>query len=330
MKEILVTGGAGYIGSNTVKLLIETGAKESPVRVVIIDNLLTGHKELVHPKAVFYEIDLLDYKKLKEIFLKYKFDTVIHFAGVSQVEESEKNPKKYFSNNVLGGLNLLKVMAETGCRKIIFSSSASVYGEPLRIPIDEDHPIKPISTYGKTKAIFEESLRYFDKLYGIKYLSLRYFNAGGSSDDHKFGEIHNPETHLIPTVLKLAKQNKIVHIFGDDYKTPDGTCVRDYIHVVDLAKAHIKAMKYLNSEDPRHESAVINLGSSKGFSVKEIIDLCGKAMGKKIKTKISPRRKGDPETLIASNKKAKHLLKWKPEKTIYDIVESAWKFESKL
>ena len=322
MEKILVTGGAGYIGSNVVNMLVNMGLD---AQIFIVDNLSTGHRKSLNPKAKFFKVNLTDFKALRDVFKKIKPDVVFHFGGVSQVGESNKKPKKYIKNNVIGGLSLLNSMAQFDCKKIIFSSSASVYGNPKKIPITESHPLSPISVYGETKVAFEKLLESFRKTYGIKYLSLRYFNAGGASENNKYGEIHDPETHLIPTILKSIKKGSAFNVFGDDYKTNDGTCVRDYVHVIDIAKAHVLGMKYLNKKTSSSET--INLGTGKGFSVKEILTACEKVTGKKIKVNISERRKGDPATLIASNSKAKKILDWKPEKTINDIVKSAWKFE---
>jgi UDP-glucose 4-epimerase len=233
-------------------------------------------------------------------------------------------PEKYHRNNVFGGECLLKAMAESGCKKIVFSSSAAVYGEPNEIPISEKHVLKPISVYGETKALFEEMLKNYDKDSGIKSLCLRYFNAGGASENGEFGEMHEPESHLIPNVLKAAKKSGEFKLFGDDYETKDGTCVRDYIHVTDLAKAHLLAAKYLLNGG---ESEVVNLGTGEGFSVKEIVNVCKKVTEKKFEVLIEDRRVGDPAVLVASNEKAGKLLFWKPEKSIKEIVESAWRYE---
>lgn len=322
MEKILVTGGAGYIGSNVINLLVNTHLNS---KIFIIDNLSTGHKKLLNPKAKFLKIDLTNAKDVNSVFKKIRPDIVFHFGGVSQVGESNKNPEKYIKNNVIGGLSLLNAMAQFDCKKIIFSSSASVYGNPKKTPITEEHALKPISVYGETKVAFEKLLKSFEKTYGIKYLSLRYFNAGGASDNNKYGEIHVPETHLIPTILKLIKNGGVFNIFGNDYKTKDGTCVRDYVHVVDIARAHVLGMKYLAKKTST--SNVVNLGTRKGFSVKEVLNACEKITGKSLKIKISKRRVGDPDVLIASNSKAKKLLGWEPKKTIKDIVNSAWKFE---
>lgn len=322
MKEILVTGGAGYIGSVTTALLVSQGYK-----VYVLDNFVTGNRELVHPEAELQEIDLKDFDAVYNFFLSHsKIDTVIHFAALSQVNESMKEVEKYYANNVLAGVNLLQGMQAGNVKKIIFSSSASVYGEPENIPITEKDTLKPVSVYGKTKAMFEKILKYFDRAYGIKYLSLRYFNAAGASDDYKYGERHDPETHLIPSIFKKIKAEESVMVFGDDYDTKDGTCIRDYIHVEDLAKAHSLGTLFLEKKN----SEIINLGSGDGFSVREILDVCEKILGRKIGIKIMPRREGDPKILLASNEKAEKMLGWKPEKTIYDIVKSAYEFEQRV
>lgn len=320
MTKILVTGGAGYIGSVVVDMLLNNGMGE----VFIVDNLSTGHGELINKKAKFFEEDLTNLEGLRKIFNEVKPEIVMHFAGLSQVGESNKVPEKYHRNNVFGGECLLKSMVDSGCKKIVFSSSAAVYGEPVEIPISEKHVLKPISVYGETKALFEEMLRSYDKDYGIKSLCLRYFNAGGASENGGFGEMHEPESHLIPNVLKAAKKGGGFKLFGDDYETKDGTCVRDYIHVTDLAKAHVLAAKYLLNGG---ESEVVNLGTGEGFSVKEIVDVCKKVTEKKFEVIIENRRVGDPAVLVASNEKAGKLLLWKPEKSIKEIVESAWRYE---
>ncbi len=320
-KTILVTGGAGYIGSNVVDLLIKTH------KVIVVDNLSTGHKRLLHPEALFYELDILDKEKLQDVFKKHSINTVLHLAAFSSVGESEQNPEKYFKNNVEGSVNLLEVMLNANCKKIIFSSSAAVYGKPKYSPIDEEHPLDPISVYGETKAIIEERLHVLNKQEGLEFLSLRYFNAGGSSEEKLYGEIHEPETHLIPSVLKAARAGKEIHLFGNDYATKDGTCIRDYVHVTDIAQAHVLGIDYLEKKGP---SQAINLGTERGFSVKEILALCEETVARPLKVKVEGRRKGDPPTLVASNKKAANLLNWRPQKTIRDIIESAWRFEQAL
>jgi len=323
MNKILVTGGAGYIGSNTVNLLIENSKNNE---VFIIDNLSTGNKNLINPKAKFFNVDLCDFNSVQKVFKNILPDIIFHFAGLSQVSESNIFPDKYIKNNIDGGLNLLKSMVDSGCKKIIFSSSAAVYGKANKIPITENHELNPISIYGTTKKIFEEFLKLYDQSFGIKHLSLRYFNAGGASQNNLYGEMHDPETHLIPNVLKAAKENTIFNIYGDDYKTEDGTCIRDYIHVIDIANAHILGMKYLSNSNSK--SQTINLGTNKGASIKNIISICEKVTNKNLNLNISNRRIGDPAILIASNSQAKEILNWEPKYEIKDIIESAWMFEN--
>ncbi len=323
MKKVLITGGAGYIGSVTTDRLMGSGEFE----IAIVDNLSTGNRKLINPKAKFYDSDLCDLKALKDIFVDFKPEVVVHFAGVSQVGESNENPEKYYKNNIVGGICLLKAMEEVGCKKIVFSSSAAVYGIPEKIPITESHGINPISVYGETKAIFEEVLKFYEKKNGLKFLALRYFNAGGSSGDRKYGEIHDPETHLIPNILKSLKKGGEFKLFGDDYKTKDGTCIRDYVHVEDLARAHEEGVKYLEGAN---KSECINLGSGSGYSVREIIEICNATTGENLDVRIEKRRPGDPETLVASYEKAERLLKWRPEKSIEDIIKNAWEFEKTL
>jgi len=320
MTEVLITGGAGYIGSNTVKTFLDKG-----FRVFVVDNLSTGHQSLVDKRAEFVNLDLLDTQGVDEFFLKHpSIEIVVHFSGCSQVGESMTNPQKYYDNNVYAGINLLRSMLLIGCKKIIFSSSAAVYGEPESCPISEDAAVKPISVYGKTKAMFEDLLALFNENFDLNYFALRYFNAAGASSDGLAGEIHDPETHLIPSILKSLNENRSFKIFGDDYPTKDGTCVRDYIHVSDLAEAHLLAAEYLLNGGG---SEVVNLGSGSGHSVKEIVDLAGKICGHEVSFEMSPRREGDPAVLLASNQKAKNVLNWSPKLGIEEMIESAWKFE---
>lgn len=327
MTKILVTGGAGYIGSVVVDMLVRNSRKVfKDIKVFIVDNLSTGHNELVNKKAEFFEADLTDLEKLKAIFDEVKPEIVMHFAGLSQVAESNKVPEKYYRNNIFGGLCLLRAMVEGGCKKLVFSSSAAVYGVPEEIPISEKHGLKPVSVYGETKVLFEGMLGYFDRVHGIKSLCLRYFNAGGASENGQFGEIHEPESHLIPSILKAAKKGSEFKLFGDDYDTKDGTCVRDYIHVEDLANAHLFGAKYLLDGGG---SEVVNLGTGDGFSVKEIVEICKEVTEKELEVVVEGRRVGDPAILVASNEKAGRLLLWKPERSIREIVESAWRFEGK-
>lgn len=313
---VLVTGGAGYIGSHTVKRLIENGYE-----VVVLDNLSRGHIEAV-PKNVHLEkTDLLDEAGLIKSIKKYSIDSVIHFAAFAYVGESVENPGLYYQNNVVGSLNLIKVINELGIKKFVFSSTCSIYGNPDTVPISEKESAKPINPYANTKFIIESILNDFNISYGLKYVALRYFNAAGDSDDSSIGESHNPEPHLIPLVLNtaLGKRDSI-KIYGDDYETPDGTCIRDYIHVNDLADAHIKALEYID----KGNSTVINLGTGNGYSVKEIIDAARKITGKNIKSETAGRRAGDPAILVADNKKAKEVLGWKPEYNLERVLETAW------
>lgn len=318
--SVLVCGGAGYIGSHTVYELIKQG-----YQVVVIDNLQTGHKEAVHKDAVFYQGDMRDGTFLNEVFRKEKIDAVIHFAANSLVGESMTDPFKYYENNVYGTLKLLEAMQKFNVKKIVFSSTAAVYGEPKNIPILETDPTEPTNTYGETKLAMEKMFKWFDKAHGIKYISLRYFNVAGADISGEIGEDHNPETHLIPLVLQVPlNKREYISIYGDDYDTPDGTCIRDYIHVTDLANAHILALERLLNGS---ESDVFNLGNGQGFSVKEIIDAARKVTGHPIPAKVVERRPGDPARLVASNKKAIEVLGWKIQyPNVEDIIASAWKF----
>jgi UDP-glucose 4-epimerase len=316
---ILVCGGAGYIGSHAVYRLIEKGEK-----VIVVDNLQTGHREAVHPEAVFYEGDIRDRAFLRDVFRKHEIDTVIHFAANSLVGESMQEPLKYYDNNVYGTQVLLEIMNEFGVKQIVFSSTAAVYGEPKQIPIVETDPTMPTNTYGETKLAMEKMMKWVDRAYGIRYISLRYFNVAGAYGT-LIGEDHDPETHLIPLILKVPLgQREEIHIFGDDYDTHDGTCIRDYIHVLDLVDAHILAVEKLRSGA---ESNVYNLGNGNGFTVKEVIEAARKVTGHPIPARVMARRPGDPAKLVASAEKAKRELGWEPKYTsIIDIVASAWEW----
>lgn len=316
--SILVTGGAGYIGSHAVYQLIDAGYD-----VVIIDNLQTGHRQAVHPDAKFYQGDLRDRDFTKKVFTNEHIEGVIHFAANSLVGESMEHPLKYYDNNVYGTQVLLETMVAFDVPYIVFSSTAATYGEPEKVPITEDMPTNPTNTYGETKLAMEKMMKWCETAYGIRFVSLRYFNVAGARQTGEIGEDHNPETHLIPVVLEtaLGKREKIV-IFGDDYPTADGTCIRDYIHVEDLIDAHILAFDYLKDGG---KSDIFNLGSSQGFSVKEIVDMARKVTGKEIPAEIGPRRPGDPSVLIASSEKAKKVLGWNPVRTnIEQIITDAW------
>ena len=316
--SILVCGGAGYIGSHAVYRLVKAGED-----VVIVDNLQTGHRGAINSAAKFYEGDIRNPEILDKIFTENKIEAVIHFAANSLVGESVEKPLKYFNNNVYGMQILLEKMVERGVDKIVFSSTAATYGEPEKIPIEETDKTEPTNPYGESILIMEKMMKWVSRADGIRFVSLRYFNAAGAVEDGSIGEDHHPESHLIPLILQvpLGKRDHIT-VFGDDYPTPDGTCLRDYIHVIDLADAHILALNYLRDGG---ESNIFNLGNGKGFSVKEMIVAAEKVTGQKIKTKIGKRREGDPAQLIASSEKARKILKWKPKFTdVEKIIETAW------
>lgn len=315
--SILITGGAGYIGSHTVKHFLEQNED-----VIIVDNLQSGHKEAIRTDN-FYKIDLRDKEALDKVFKKHKIEAVIHFAANSLVGESMEKPYEYYHNNVFGMMCLLDVMKENNVNKIVFSSTAATYGEPKNIPILEEDETKPTNTYGETKLAMEKMMKWFDQAYGTKYVSLRYFNAAGAHESGMIGEAHNPETHLIPLILQvpLGKRDKI-YMFGNDYLTEDGTCVRDYIHVMDLASAHYQALEYLRKGNV---SDIFNLGNGNGYSVKEVIEMTRKVTGHPIPAEVKERRSGDPATLIASSEKAKNILKWKPQyDSLEKIISDAW------
>lgn len=317
---ILVVGGAGYIGSHTVYALVERGED-----VVIVDNLQTGFPQLIHPNARFYEGDLRDKAFLESVFEKEPIEGVIHFAANSLVGVSMKEPLEYFDNNVYGTLVLLETMKKFNVKHIVFSSTAATYGEPKRIPIEESDATEPTNPYGETKLTMEKMMKWCDQAYGMKYVALRYFNACGAHPNGKIGELHDPETHLIPLILQVPL-NKRPHIcvFGNDYPTKDGTCIRDYIHVCDLADAHIRALKYLKAHN---QSETINLGNGEGYSVLEIIEAAKKATGQPIEVKIEPRRPGDPAKLVANTQKARDVLSWTPRYTdVEEIIRTAWNF----
>ena len=315
---ILVLGGAGYIGSHTVYELIDAGRD-----VVIADNLETGHIEAVHPKAKFYQGDIRNREFVDSVFESEHIDGVIHFAANSLVGESMTNPLKYYDNNLCGTKVLLESMVAHGIDKIVFSSTAATYGEPERVPILETDKTEPTNCYGETKLSMEKMFKWVGKAHGLRFVSLRYFNACGAHVSGKIGEAHNPESHLIPLILQVPNgQREYISIFGDDYDTKDGTCIRDYIHVTDLAQAHILAMDYLMNGG---ESNIFNLGNGVGFTVKEVIDTARKATGHPIPAKTTPRRAGDPAQLIASSEKARSVLGWHPEHAdLEEIIATAW------
>jgi UDP-glucose 4-epimerase len=316
--KILVLGGAGYIGSHAVYQLIDQGYE-----VVVVDNLQTGHREAIHPQATFYEGDIRNREFLNEVFQKEEIKGVIHFAANSLVGESMENPLKYYDNNVYGTQVLLEAMIAANVKHIVFSSTAATYGEPEAVPITEEMTTAPTNTYGETKLAMEKMMKWCEQAHGLSYVALRYFNVAGARSTGEIGEDHDPETHLIPVVLQTALgKREYVTVFGEDYPTKDGTCIRDYIHVEDLIDAHILALQYLLDGG---KSDVFNLGSNQGFSVKEIIDMARKVTGKEIPAKIGERRAGDPSVLIASSEKAKRVLGWKPSRTnIERIITDAW------
>lgn len=315
---ILVLGGAGYIGSHTVYELIGRGTD-----VVIIDNLETGHKEAVHPDARFYQGDIRDRAFLDSVFEKERIDAVVHFAANSLVGESMVNPLKYYDNNLCGTKVLLESMVAHGIGKIVFSSTAATYGEPEQVPILETDRTEPTNTYGETKLSMEKMFKWTGRAHDLRFVSLRYFNACGARAGGEIGEAHNPETHLIPLILKVPNgQKDAITIYGEDYNTKDGTCVRDYIHVTDLAQAHILAVEYLMDGK---ESDIFNLGNEVGFTVKEVIETAREVTGHPIPAVADQRRAGDPAVLIASSEKAKSVLGWRPEHAdLKEIISSAW------
>jgi UDP-glucose 4-epimerase len=316
-KKILVFGGAGYIGSHTLRHLLDNGYE-----AVVADNLLYGHRESVPDGVPFENADLLNPEQLRGLFVKYKFDAVIHFAAFAYVGESVKEPAKYYRNNVVGTLNLLDAMLAAGVKDIVFSSTCATYGEPEYTPIDEAHPQKPISPYGQTKLMIEKVFADYARAYGLRWIALRYFNAAGAG--WGIGESHNPETHLIPLVFRAIQGKGAINVFGTDYDTPDGTCIRDYIHVEDLANAHRLALEKLGKF-----FGAINLGTGVGTSCKEIIKVAEKVSGKECPVVWAERRTGDPAKLYAANGKAREVLGWVPQHNIEKTITDAWAWENK-
>lgn len=321
---ILVCGGAGYIGSHVTRALIDSGED-----VIVLDNLQTGHVDAVHEKAKLVLGDLRDDEFMERVFSENKIDGVIDFAAFSLVGESVSEPLKYFENNFYGTLCLLKAMRKHNVNKIVFSSTAATYGEPENIPILETDKTFPTNPYGESKLAVEKMLKWCDKAYGIKYTALRYFNVAGAHPEGNIGEDHDPESHLIPIILQVALgKREHIGIFGDDYPTEDGTCIRDYIHVMDLADAHILALKRLNNDG---DSAIFNLGNGEGFSVKQVIEVARKVTGHAIPAVVSPRRAGDPAKLVATSAKAMKELNWTPKFDSLDkIIETAWNWHKNL
>ena len=322
--RILVTGGAGYIGSVMTDVLIDNGH-----HVVVLDNLQRGHRDAVRAEAVFVEADLQDRERVASTLKDERVEAVIHMAGDALVGESMQNPGKYYRTNVIAGLTLLEAMQQAAVRTIVFSSTCAIYGVPEKIPIEESTPARPVNPYGESKLTFERALGWYHSAHDFRVASLRYFNAAGASA--RFGERHEPETHLIPLVMDVAagRREKIT-IFGDDYPTRDGTCVRDYIHVLDLADAHIQALTFLSSEPPRN--VFYNLGcGGKGYSNREVVECVERVTGRKVPVETGPRRPGDPPTLVASSEKVRKELGWKPKRErLETIVESAWAFRQSL
>jgi UDP-glucose-4-epimerase GalE len=320
-KRILVTGGAGYIGSHTVRMLLEQGHE-----VTVVDNLSKGYRHNV-PGKILYKLDVCDTKAVAELMRQVRCEVVIHFAAFIAVGESTREPERYFANNTGGSLSLLTAMVETGVKHIVFSSTAAVYGDPPSSPILETFPIQPVNPYGESKVMVETMLRWFDRIHGLTSVCLRYFNACGAEPEGHLGEEHKPETHLIPLVLQAAVTGQPVTIFGDDYPTPDGTCVRDYIHVNDLAQAHILALEYLLGGGASDQ---FNVGTSTGHTVLEIIRAVEEVTGRKVPYVVGPRRDGDPPSLTASSTKLREKLGWEPRYAdLKTIIGHAWNFAQK-
>lgn len=318
---ILVTGGAGYIGSHYVLQASQEGAE-----LLVLDNMAYGHPEAVTPGVKLVVGDMGDRQLLDTIFTENQIDEVVHFAAFAYVGESVTDPRKYYNNNTMAALNVLDAMLDHGVKRFVFSSTCATYGNPQYMPMDESHPQAPINPYGESKYFVERILKAYDAAYGLKYTALRYFNAAGADPEGRIGESHDPETHLIPLVLQVATgRRESVSIFGTDYDTPDGTCIRDYIHILDLARAHTLALNRLRQGGA---SAIYNLGTEAGDSVREVIDTCASVAGRPIKTVEQPRRPGDPPRLVASAGKARIELGWTPKfSQLRAIVETAWNWE---
>ncbi len=320
-RRILVTGGAGYIGSHTVLELVDAGYE-----VVVVDNLSRGHRELVDP-ARLRVIDLLDTDGLVRVISERPCDAVIHFAAFIAVGESMKMPETYFLNNTAGSLSLLTAMVRTGVRNLVFSSTAAVYGMPKQIPVTETEPYAPVSAYGESKVMVETLLRWFDEIHGIRSIALRYFNASGADPRGRTGEEHDPETHLIPLMFRAIQSGQPLTLFGGDYPTPDGTCIRDYIHVTDLARAHMAALEALAAGAP---SSRYNVCTGRGFSVQEVLAAVERVTGHKVPHTIGPRRDGDPSELVADSSRLQNELRWKAEYSgLETIIETAWRWANR-
>lgn len=314
--KILVVGGAGYIGSHTVTELLRLGHE-----VIVFDNLVTGHKEAVKCSLIIG--DLLNKEEIEEALVKEKPEGVVHFAAFAAAGESMVEPGKYFENNLQGGVNLLEAMRKSGTDKIVFSSSCAIYGFPEKLPVGEEETKKPVSVYGESKLMFEKILFWYDQLFGIKSVCLRYFNAAGASLDGSNGEAKEPATNIVPVLMKVALgQTEKFTLFGEDYKTADGTCIRDYVHVLDLADAHIRAIEYLKMND---QSNYFNVGTGRGYSNKEVVQMVKKITGVDFKVEIGPRRAGDPDAIYADNSKIRKVLGWEPKYSdLETIIKTAW------
>jgi UDP-glucose 4-epimerase len=318
---ILIVGGAGYIGAHINKQLNINGYE-----TIVFDNLSYGHEDFVK-WGTFERGDLGNINDIRNVFKKYSVTAVMHFAAFTYVGESVENPQKYYKNNVCNTINLLQVMLEFDVKKMVFSSTCATYGDPVEIPITEQHPQNPISPYGRGKLMVENILSDYSRAYNLHYVSLRYFNAAGADPNSEIGELHNPETHLIPLILDTASgKRESIRIFGTDYNTPDGTCIRDYIHVTDLADAHLKALQYLENGG---KSDYFNLGNGNGFSVKEVIEKSREITGKEIKAVEDKRRPGDPPVLVGSSDKIRKILRWEPKYDLSLIIQTAWKWHEK-
>ncbi len=321
-KAILVTGGAGYIGSHTVQLLLERG-----YQVTVADNLARGHRHAVDPRWL-REVDISDAASMDRLFAERSFDAVIHFAAFIAVGESARVPELYFANNVGGSLSLLSAMIRHGVKRVVFSSTAAVYGTPASVPIREDSPFAPVSPYGESKVMVETMLGWFDRIHSLRSICLRYFNAAGADPQGRLGEEHEPETHLIPLLFRAVRSGEPVTIFGEDYATPDGTCIRDYIHVSDLAEAHILAVEKLLSPDTASDA--MNVGTGSGHSVREVIRAVEDVTGRKVPFVMGPRRDGDPPSLVADSSKLRGKLGWNPRHSdLGEIVSTAWQFDER-
>lgn len=318
--RILVTGAAGYIGSVCTETLIERGHS-----VIALDDLSEGHKEAVDPRAAFCRVNLHDSESLDAVFRSHKIDAVMHFAAVCLVEESVREPGKYYRTNVAAGINLVDAMVRHDVRKLIFSSTAATYGEPKSTPISEEHPTNPVNPYGASKLLFERVLADFRQSSGLDYVTMRYFNAAGASSN--FGEDHSPETHIIPILFQVATgERDAFQIYGTDYPTPDGTCVRDYVHIVDIAQAHALAVEHISE----YAGRIYNIGNSQGFSVNEVVQAASRIVGSQIKCRKAPRRSGDPATLVASSDRIRTELRWSPAfSRLETIIQTAWEWKQK-